>query len=113
MGVRRNVRDPDRVACRPETQRGLRLLRVPVHGGESLPMLAVFAEHRAQLGAHWAGTGPVIVFADKVRERERDLTACNMIEPEEIPRRLPVASALVVLARDKATKRRIAELLDL
>ena len=67
-------------------------------------MSAIIAEDGDDVGAHGAGAGFVVVFADAIGEGEGDVARLDVVDAEVVPGGLAVVAALVVLSLDGAAE---------
>jgi hypothetical protein len=67
------MRDPYRLALDADAHGRFLRRVIPIHRREVLPMFAIVTEHRNVSAFIETAPGPVIVFADKIRERDRSV----------------------------------------
>jgi hypothetical protein len=104
--------EPDGILLWLHAQRRFLLFVVPSHVDGMTPRFSIFAERWPYLVVHWAGAGHIVVFADEIGERNREVSMLNVVHAEAIPRGCPVSSAFILLAKDMHPKVRLAYLLD-
>src|SRR5262245_26161155 len=111
--VRRDVRDPDSVYSRSESNPEQRRFGLIFSGFDLAPALVVFAVPWQGVARDRAAIGAVVVFARQIIHVNRERPASGAVNAKVIPVRLAIAPVLIAFAFHTASKMRFRQSFNL